>query len=266
MIKNRILNTDEYLKTVPLIKGLSEIHIFFEPVNPKPKTVTKFEEICGKITESRKNEKGFTKIKACHLSLDFRGVGDVRVMQSSRYIMSDDRNHVIKECYDEADLMQKMFNQALEAGEIDEQVSVIREKIEAIASAENVPKTDEEAKQFTRYFEFHIKLKRKNEQDVSAMTEQELNDLKTLSAKLTEQYARPVPLSFVNNQFHQRYLNVRFDTLGSLSAKEKVGEIERSIDQTCEFVWDKTIAEYVWFDSLRALDKGWIDFPDPASE
>lgn len=161
MIKNRIQDIDKYLSQVPQIKGLSEIHIFFEPINPKLKTVFKFEEICAKITENRKNDKGFTKIKACHLSLDFRGVGDVRVMQSSRYIVSDNRDQVIKECYDEADLMQKMFNDAFESGDIDEQVCVIREKIEAIASATNVPKTDDEAKQFPHYFEYHIKLKRK---------------------------------------------------------------------------------------------------------
>lgn len=94
------------------------------------------------------------------------------------------------------------------------------------------------------------------------MKDQELADLKILSAKLTEHYARPVPLSFVNNQFHQRYLNVRFDNLGSHSAKEKVQEIEKSISDTDEFVWDKTISEYVWFDSFRDLDSGWIDFAD----
>jgi hypothetical protein len=259
-VKNRIQDIDEYLKSAPLIKGLSEIHIFFEPLNPKPKTVAKFVEICDIISTKRKDEKHFTKIKPCHLSLHFKGVGDIRVMQSSRYITSDSMNDIIKECYSEADTMQTMFNEAFLANEIDEKVSVIREKIEAIASANGVPRTTEDAKKFDRYFEHHIKLKRKEAKDDSPITDTELNDLKQLSITFTDLFRRPVPLSFINNMYHQRYLNVRFYDSGSQEARKKVNEIENAINSTNNFVWDKTISEYVWFDSFKALDKGWIDF------
>ena len=260
MIANRIQNIHEYLSTCPEIKGLSEIHIFFTPINPKPQTVKKFEEICNQITKSRIEESGFRPIKPCHLSLNFKNVGDLRVMQSSRYIVSQDMHHVIKECYNEADTMQQMFNNAYNTGEIDEKVDVIREKIEAIASAQGVPCTDADAQKFTRYFEFHIKLKRKESDTNDEITEQEIKELKELGKKLSDKYNRPVPLSFVNNCMHQRYLNVRFETLGSESARKIVHEIEQSINNTNNFSWDKTISEYVWFDSYRALDSGWIDF------
>src|SRR5277367_711402 len=141
-VPNRVTDIDNYLTSGPNIRGLSEIHIFFSPINPQAKTVDKFVEICDKINESRKGERHFNKIKPCHLSLHFKGVGDVGVMQSSRYIVSDDMRHVIKECYQEAEKMQEMFGQAYDNKEINEKVSVIREKIEAIASSEGVPKTN----------------------------------------------------------------------------------------------------------------------------
>lgn len=259
-VQNRITNVGEYLKTTPTIKGLSEIHIFFSPVNPQEKTVAKFVEICEKLNTERSGEEGFTKIKPCHLSLDFKNVGMVRVMQSSRYITSKDMYHVINECYTEADRMQSMFNEALTNREIDEEVSVIREKIEAIASADGVPKQNEEAINFDRYFEFHIKVKRKNSTTTEPITDTEVNELVDLSHKLSEKYERPVPLSFINNTLHQRYLNVRFEGIGSIECINRLQDVERAIEATDNFSWDKTIREYVWFDSFRQLDKGWIDF------
>lgn len=259
-IQNRIVDIESYLESCPIIKGLSEIHIFFSPINPQPKTVEKFVEITEKINKKRHDEKGFIKIKPCHLSLDFKDVGMVKVMQSSRYITSENMHHIIKECYDEADVMQSMFNEAYKNGEIDEEVSVIREKIEAIASADGVPKTNEEAKMFTRYFEYHIKLKRKDAENVEPITDDEINDLVNLSKQLSNEFKRPVPLSFVNNCLHQRFLNVRFEDFGSIEGAKKVQLVVNAINDTEKFMWEKTISEYVWFDSLRSLDKGWIDF------
>jgi hypothetical protein len=259
-IQNRIANIESYLKTSPIIKGLSEIHIFFSPINPKPKTVEKFVEICNGLNKERAEEKNFNKIKPCHLSLHFKDVGDLRVMQSSRYITSNDMHHVIRECYGEADKMQKLFDEAYKKKEIDERVNVIREKIEAIASANGVPKTGDESKKYARYFEHHIKLRRKDQTNIEPITEDEIVKLKELSKKFSEKFKRPVPLSFVNNMFHQRYLNVRFEEIGYNEAMKNVKDIEIAINETEEFVWEKTISEYVWFDSYRQLDKGWIDF------
>lgn len=261
-VQNRIKDVQDYIQRGPVIKGLSEIHIFFSPINPQPKTVDVFSRICDEINARRKGEPHFTRIKACHLSLHFKNVGDLRVMQSSRYITSQDMNVIIDECYAEADQMQEMFNQAYDNGEIDEKVEVIREKIEAIASAEGVPRTNEEAKKYPRYFEYHIKLCSRNQDNNTPITDEEILELKKMSEEFSKKYNRPVPLSFVNNCMHQRYLNIRFDNIGSTYAYERVAEIVESINLSEKFVHSKTISEYVWFDSFRKLDQGWIDFDD----
>ena len=262
-IVNRIVDLDTYKKTntYPSIKGISEIHVFFLPINPAEKTVKKFGEICAKINQSRANTTNFTKIKDCHLCLHYKGKGDLRVMQSSRYITSDDMNYIIKECYEEAEAIQQGFDEALNNGEIDEKVSVVREKIEAVASNVGVPKTNEECKSYpTKYFEYHIRLGRKNEDTATKITDGEIAELKQLSEVFTEKFGTPVPLSFNQTNEQQRYLNVRFQNIGSEQSKANVSKIVQAIEQSKNFKWIKTISEYVWFDSYRQLDGGWIDF------
>ena len=262
-INNRITDIDTYkiTHTYPNIKGISEIHVFFTPLNPAPKTVAKFAEICQNINRSNVNNPNFTKIKDCHLCLHYREKGDIRVMQSSRYITSDNMDDIIKECYAEAELIQKGFNEAYEKGEIDEKVNVIREKIEAVASNVGVPKTDNESQRYPKkYFEFHIRLGRKNENTIIHITNEEIEELKQLSESFTNEFKTPVPLSFNQTNEHQRYLNVRFENIGSEQAKFNVNKIVKAIDQSKNFKWIKTISEYVWFDSYRELVGGWIDF------
>jgi len=262
-VKNRIYDLEGYKNTnkYPTITGISELHVFFEPINPSLKTVNKFSQICEEINEKNKDVRGFNKIKACHLCLHYKNVGDLRVMQSSRYLTSNDMDFIINECLNEADLIQKGFDDAYKNGEIDEKVNIIREKIEATASNKGVPQTNEESLNYpTKYFEFHIRLGRKNDDTITCIQEDEILELKELSCQFTEKFGTPVPLSFNQTNEHQRYLNVRFSQIGSEEAKAKVQEIVKAIDNSKNFKWIKTIAEYVWYDSNRALDSGWIDF------
>ncbi len=262
-IKNRIGDLSAYKESnrYPKITGISEIHVFFEPLNPTLKTVDKFTQICEEINEKNKNVQGFNKIKACHLCLHYKDVGDIRVMQSSRYITSDDMDLIINECINEANLIQKGFDEAFERGEIDEKVNVIREKIEAVAANKGVPKTNDDASLYpTKYFEFHIRLGRKNEDTITPIQVDEIDELKALSKQFTERFNTPVPLSFNQTNEHQRYLNVRFNSLGSELAKVNVQQVVDAINESKNFKWIKTIAEYVWYDSYRSLDSGWIDF------
>ena len=83
-------------------------------------------------------------------------------------------------------------------------------------------------------------------------------------------FGTPVPFSYnksktgVGKSF-QRYLNVRFQC-GFDEAYEKVKLICDEINATGTFKVVKVISEYVWYDTFRALDRGWIDFDDSDSE
>jgi hypothetical protein len=148
--------------------------------------------------------------------------------------------------------------------------SVIREKIEAEAHGiEGIPMTDEEMNQYpTKYFEFHIKVGRVDQEDFSEMTQDEIEQLKEISRAFTLKFEVPIPLSFNNNRDqhtgdklgHQRFLNVRFRNQGLHSLAPKIEEIKQAINGTGKFKVLKLISEYVWYDSFTALDRGWIDY------
>lgn len=261
-VQNRINSLEEYkLKfPYPKIKKIFEIHIFMFPLNPSPEIIKKYLEITDFINKLRQSEPGFTKIKPCLLALDYRGKGYVNVMQSARYFGTDNIEEAIKETNREADLYQKLFNEAFETKELKEQVYVVREKLETLASSEGVPQTDSEALKFPKYFEFHIRVKRKNTENIEPITAEELAELNLLSLKFTELFKTPLPISYNQNNEHQRYLNVRFRNVGSITARERVSEIVSAIEKTNNFAPVKIIAEYVPYDSFTELDRGWIDF------
>jgi len=94
-------------------------------------------------------------MKACYLALVFRDVEGnenvVRVLQTSRYIYSDDTTEVINSIHEDKEYF---LNQGFD---------VVREKIEARAyGIDGIPISDEEMTKYPRYFEFHIKVARKN--------------------------------------------------------------------------------------------------------
>jgi len=201
-------------------------------------------------TQLRPAEKFF--MKGCHLCLNYRVAGDIRVMQTSRYINARDTKTVLEETFKDG----KWF--------ADRGFKLLRHKVECITTAKGVPQ-GEDWKYFPkRYFEFHIRVNRKEEDDPDAIiTESEIEWLKQIAKQYTSEFKTPVPLSYNNTQIHkQRYLNVRFANCGAEHARACADQIKIAIEDSNTLKWVKTIAEYVWYDDNRAVDSGWIDFTD----
>lgn len=260
-IQNRITDLEAYKAQFPypMIEGVFEFHVFLTPLFPSEQILSKYLAITNQINESRKGS-GLNPIKPCHLALDYKQKGYVRVLQSSRYYTTNDIEDAIKKCNKEADLYQSMFDEALAKGEISEQVNVVRTKLECLASSHGVPKTNKEAEQYpSKYFEFHIRVRRKNPNNMKPVTEEELNELKELSIKFTEQFGVPVPLSYNNNNEMQRFFNLRCRNCGSEEALLKASKIVEAINASDNFVFEKQISEYVPYDDFTKMDISWID-------
>jgi len=244
----------EYGHDYPEIEGLSEIHIFLAPLNPDQDTLNKYHAAVEEYNQSELKDT-VNKMKGVFLCLNFRTLGDVNVMQSSRYIHSNSTNEVINEAYKDGEWFKNHG------------FTLLRHKIECVASAKNVPLTQIESEQFNnRYFEFHIRVRRKNTEGSDeaelVITDNEIDLLKQISFNFTKKYKTPVPLSFNQSNRGQRYLNVRFANCGSEVARQRANEVKEAIEQSNELTWVKTISEYVWYDDFRQLDSGWIDFTD----
>jgi hypothetical protein len=262
-------------------KALQESHIFFLPVLMLNKCLTEHHELdkdenepydlnyivsyytqlvekFNKHVQKFSMPFKFKEMKAPVLALNFKDIGYVTVLQSSMYILSDDINVIIK-------MTHQMANYFASAG-----FTVVREKIEASAYGINgIPMTDEEAQMYDKYFEFHIRVGRKDatvqSTEDTPLTEDEVLQLENVSTMLSDKFGIPVPLSYnkakeVGGKGYQRYLNVRFRQLGLNSIKEKLNEINVAIVELTCFKVIKTISEYVWYDTYVELDKGWIDF------
>ena len=257
-------------RTYPEMKGkgsqeaLHEIHIFLSNLNPSEEELARYYEAVRQWNASNPNEQ---PMKACYLDLVFKQDGkdvDVCVMQSARYFRSDSTDLVIDQCHKDAAFFKSHG------------FEILREKIEANAhSIEGIPLTNEDVEKYpTKYFEFHIRVQRKN-RDPSPITEAEIEYLKRVSDYLTHTLQTPVPLSFNKNKDkentdgkgHQRFLNVRFRHTGLDLIKERLREISTLIDKTSGLKVVNSIDEYVWFDTLTSLDHGWIDFrPDESQK
>jgi hypothetical protein len=264
-VLNRIQDDAAYRLTYPDMQaGLQEVHIFLQDLNPQAseleryyKAVDEWNDLHPDVTD---------KMKACFLALVFRSPDGqeqtISVMQSARYIRSNgNTDDVVKAAHADADWFAKKG------------FVVIREKIEASAyGMKGVPLTDEEMQQYpSKYFEFHIKVGRKDAEKNEQLSEEEISELKKVSKEFTKKFKTPIPLSYNRNphqqrgdgQGHQRFLNVRFRNIGLEKVKAHVKEIETAIQASRSFKVLKTISEYVWYDSYTALDNGWIDFSLP---
>lgn len=111
-ILNEIENKVEYKSTYPAMKGkgefkaLHELHVFLMPINPDQKLVDLAIEATNKYNEKYATELGDYKMKMCYLTLLFRNVGQVKVLQSARYLRSDDQDEVVKEIYKDSEFYQ----------------------------------------------------------------------------------------------------------------------------------------------------------------
>lgn len=220
------------------VTGVFEIHVFVEPLDPPEAEVEAFRTACAGAP---------APMKALLLELDYVGKGFVGVLQSSRYIQGDTAA-------------------ARDAARTDAEVlraagfTVIREKVEALATDPGVPRDASEATRSPadRYFEFHLLIDGKH----GALSEADMRGLRALSAEFAARLERPVPLSYNALKPSQRFLNLRAAGCGLAEAMQPVDELARAIEDR-ELVVKKTIAEYICFDSNRAVDHGWLE---PAGE
>ncbi|MBA3815591.1 MAG: hypothetical protein H0X29_03555 [Parachlamydiaceae bacterium] len=266
-IFNQIENDQAYKTTYPSMVGqganveaAQELHIFLAELNPSEERVKEYYDVVQKWNDQHLNLS--YSMKPCYLGLVFRDASGaeqtVSVMQSSRYVHSNNTDYVVQQSHEDAQWF------------IEHGFSVIREKIEAqIHGIDGIPNTNAEMALFpTKYFEFHIKIGRVDKEDSSELSEEEIEQLKTISNDFTRKFRVPIPLSYNRNknqsngdgQGNQRFLNVRFRQIGFNQVALKVEEIKEAIKQTGKFKVLKTISEYVWYDSFSQLDHGWIDY------
>lgn len=273
LIKNTPENQAEYdakiLATTPEMTAkigsgsLHEIHIFLEPIwagdskSIDYKVVDRYNQVVENFNRLMSGTHDDFKImKNPLLALKFKKVGYVNVMQSSLYVLSNDRAQVIKMSHQLAHLFSL-------AG-----FTVIREKIEATAHGIiGIPESNDDAKKYGKYFEFHIRVQRKDATIIEPLMDEELEILEEISSRFETKFNTPVPLSFNRSKEgseggHQRYLNIRTRGLGSTESFKRVKEIHEAIDKETPFKVAKVISEYVWYDTFTALDSGWIDFEE----
>lgn len=230
-----------------------EIHHFLLPLNPDKDTLQRYYDL---VAQWNKENPSNLIMKPCYLALIYRKDGieeEVCVMQSARYLRSNDTDAVIEQCQKDTKFFESHG------------FKVAREKIEATAYGINgIPMTDAEAQKYPKYFEFHIKVKRKDTDEYAPITEGEINKLKSIATLFSKKYNIPIPLSYnkINRdgKGHQRFLNARFREQGLDTVKPKVDSIKNTIKDTTGFIVAKVISEYVWYDTNTDMDHGWIDF------
>jgi len=250
------IDKNNYPLDYPSIQGLSEIHIFLQPFNPPDDLIKKYEEACEEYNQRMLSvDTSKFLMKACVLCLNYRKLGDVTVLQSSRYIYSQDTQQVIEETYKDGQWF------------VDRGFDLLRHKIETITTAKGVPQNQEWSSFPRRYFEFHIRVCKSDESEDNVITEKEVEELKAIAKEFTELFRTPIPLSYNKSAVrHQRYLNARFENCGAEEARAKVNMIKDGIEKLQSIKLVKTISEYVWYDDNRAVDSGWIDFNEEEKE
>jgi len=272
IIQNRIPDTQVYLETNPcpteLQHGTYECHVFLSPVNPDDETVAIYNEATERINAKRlAKNKNYGKMKPCHLALDFKNKGYVRVMQSARYVVCNTLKDAIAEVQRDADDYIETLNELLKERKSYIQINVIREKLECLASTDGVPKSDEDGKAFNKhYFEAHIKIEKENNDHTTAgpINDNEIKEIEMISQEFSEKFAYPVPFSYnaATGSEYQRFLNIRVRNAGCDTFRDRINQIVNAINGLTHFKWAKTIAEYIPYDSLPQLDQGWIDPPE----
>lgn len=147
------------------IMATHEIHHFLLPVNPNESTLQRYYDAVAEwnkivlpiLSSSSSKIQQTSNMKPCYLALIFRKGGveqEVCVMQSSRYVRSNDPDLVIQQCHKDTEFFKKRG------------LDVVREKIEATAyGIKGIPLSNCEAEKYPKYFEFHIKVKRKDKEE-----------------------------------------------------------------------------------------------------
>lgn len=222
------------------VTGRFELHIFVGPLAPDEETIARFRAACAAADPP---------MKPLLLALDYVGRGFVPVLQSSRYVEGDEATARAAAERDAAILR--------DAG-----LAVLREKVEAMADAQGVPndaadvaaQTEEE--RAAHYFEFHLLV---DKVDGSGLSESDMLGLREVAERYSLALHTPVPLSYNVLKPGQRFLNLRARRIGLSDAEHTVAALERAITVDGTLAIKKRIAEYICFDSNRALDNGWLE-------
>jgi hypothetical protein len=131
--------------------------------------------------------------------------------------------------------------------------AVARVKLEAIATAEGVPDTDEDAARLpaANYFEFHVKLLLSATADLAA--------LRACCDRHTARLSRNA-LKMERDGRSERFVTLRHYGMGRRNACIRLEALERDLT-TAGFTVINRQREYTIFDSAEHLDAGWIDPP-----
>lgn len=214
------------------VTGAFEIHVFVLPLDPSPAQAEAFRAACG------------GHMKALLLNLDYVGRGFVGVLQTSRYVQGDVALARAAAAEDAAILRAAGFE-------------VIREKVEALASCDGVPADAAAAVRSPRdrYFEFHVLVDRPGR----SIGDADMASLRGVAGQFARELGTPVPLSYNALKPAQRFLNLRARGVGLAEAMAPVRALERTIAGMDGLAVKKVIAEYICFDSNRAVDNGWLE-------
>jgi hypothetical protein len=220
------------------VTGLFELHCFVAPLDPDEATIARFRAAC---------QGAAPPMKALLLALDYVGRGFVAVLQSSRYVEGDAPTARAAAARDAALLRA--------AG-----LEVIREKVEAVATDAGVPRTTEDATRSPaeRYFEFHLLVDRAE----GGLTDADMRTLRGVASDFATRLETLAPLSYNVLKPSQRFLNLRARGVGRDAAMASVDVLGAAIAADGALTVKKVIAEYVCFDSNRAVDNGWLEPAD----
>lgn len=217
------------------VTGTFEIHVFVLPLDPPEDVAARFSSVCRGSGET-------PRMKGLLLQLDYVGKGFVGVLQTSRYVRG-----TIEDAQRGADEDAALLR---DAG-----FEVVRRKVEAVATNDGVPRTEDDAKRAPgRYFEFHMLI----DSPSGPISNEQVASLRTIAGAMQEQLGRPVPLSYNALKPGQRFLNLRW--AGGLDGAMKfVDELHEAVTATGVLRPTKVISEYICFDDNRAIDSGWLD-------
>lgn len=135
---------------------------------------------------------------------------------------------------------------------------VILRRGDAVAGQQRgVPQTREDAERSPRdrYFEFHVLVDRPGR----PLDDADVASLRGVAADFAAQLGTPVPLSYNALKPAQRFLNLRARGVGLADAMAPVHALAEAVAAMEGLVIKKVIAEYICFDSNRAVDNGWLE-------
>ena len=207
------------------------------PLDPPPETAARFSAAC-------RGEGEAPRMKGLLLNLDYVHKGFVGVLQSSRYVRG-----TVAEAISEAHLDAEILRAS--------GFEVVREKVEAVATNDGVPRSADDAARSPadRYFEFHLLIDAK----AGPVSNEDVVSLRSIAAEMSAKLEQPVPLSYNALKPGQRFLNLRARGMGLDQANVHVRELEAAVARTGVLKVTKIISEYICSDSNRALDDGWLE-------